>query len=63
MATMYMRVTTDEYELPIYTAMSVQELAQKCKVKPQSIKEYLSRYYNGKVKNCPYRKVDVGNYD
>lgn len=34
---LYMKVTTDEFELPIYYADSVRELAKMCGVKSESI--------------------------
>ena len=49
-------VTTDKYELPIYVADTIEELAAWQGVKVKSIVQAVSRYEHGKY-NGPYRRV------
>lgn len=49
-------VTTDKYELPIYVADTIEELAAWQGVKVKSIVQAVSRYEHG-AKNGPYRRV------
>jgi hypothetical protein len=56
---LYMKVTEDEYELPLIVTPYVSELAEKCGVTRNSIESEISRYYQGKIKSCRYRRVDV----
>lgn len=55
----YVKVTSDEYELPIFVADSVKELAQMCGTSVNSILSYMSHYKNktSTVTACPYRKI------
>ena len=52
----WMVVSNDEYELPLFVAESLQELADYCGVKQKSIIESLSRYENGR-KWSRFRRV------
>lgn len=48
-----MKVTKDQYELPIAVADSVKELAYLTKVKEESIRTYLSKKKDG------WKKVEI----
>lgn len=56
---MYMRVSTDEYELPEVIADSWKELALKCGVSTDTIKTHRFKYRNGIVKHEKYIKVEL----
>ena len=55
----YMKVTDDEYELPLAIADSIPKLAKMVGVKEQSIYDYMrnAKRYGRKT---PYVKVDIG---
>ncbi len=53
-----MQVSTDEYHLPEVVADSVDELAHKCGVKPDSIYSSMSRARTGKTPE-KYCYVDI----
>ena len=54
----YMSISRDKYELPVCAADSIEELAEQCGVKVQSIRSYLSHTKkNGK--RCKYVIVEV----
>ena len=57
----YMKVTTDKYELPVAIADSVKELAEKVGVKACSIYSNMSHYKNGAINKSPYVKVVIDN--
>lgn len=54
----YMKVTMDEYELPIYITETVSELAEKCGVTEVCIRSAISHEKAGRKKSC-YKKVEV----
>lgn len=57
--TLYMKITTDKYQLPLIVAGDVGELASGCNVNKQYIWTYLNHVKNGKVKNPRFIKVEV----
>lgn len=60
MKTLYLKVTNDEYELPVAVADSLEELADMCGVKKESIIQMLSRVKHQKyLKWSCYRKVEI----
>ena len=54
-----MKVTTDEYELPVAVAGSVYELANLLHVSESYIKSAWCNYKKGKRQTCPFRRVEV----
>lgn len=55
---LWIAVSRDKYELPIAVADSIEELAELCGVKPNSIRSYLSHTKkNGK--RCKYVAIEV----
>lgn len=56
--TVYMRVTSDRFELPVAVADSVGELARLLGISSRSISCMLARYYAGE-KAYPYRRVTI----
>ena len=61
--TVYMKVTDDEYELPVAVANSVEELARILNVKPDTISGCISRYNRGLANHSAYRKVEIDDDD
>lgn len=57
----YMKVTSDKYELPLAIADSIVDLAEMCGIKPNSIYSKMSHFKNGTgtEKTCPYKKVVI----
>lgn len=56
---LYMLVTSDKYELPIYIADTCQELAEYCGVKPDTIYALICLQKQGKRKFSQYQCVEV----
>jgi len=56
---LWMRVTTDEYELPEAVADSADKLAKMCGVKAMTIYSSLSHYEHGRIAKTPYRRIRV----
>lgn len=63
--TIWMKVTKDEFELPIVVADTAGELAEKCGVKRKTILSWISHYRGkkGEWKWCPYIRIDVEDDD
>ena len=59
MKVIWMKVTTDEYELPVAVAGSVYELANLLHVSESYIKSAWCNYKKGKRQTCPFRRVEV----
>lgn len=59
---LWMKVTNDEYELPLAVAESAAELARMVGVKPESIYTIMSRSRKGK-QHSPYMVVTVDDND
>lgn len=55
----YLKVTDDEYELPLACADSLGELAIILKISKQSIKTCMYLFRCGKTQKCSYVKVEV----
>ncbi len=55
----WMKVTQDEYELPIIVADSALALAQKCGTSVNNIHSSWSKYHTGRHSSSPYRKVRI----
>ena len=55
--TIYMKITTDEYELPLAIADSIGELAKMLGVTKNHISSAISHYKRGTTKSCCYVKV------
>lgn len=56
MKVLYMKITSDEYELPVAVAETMTDLAQMLCVTVSSVSLSLKKYYTGE-RNTPYRKV------
>lgn len=56
--TLYLKVTSDRYELPLAVADSVKELSAMVGVKRNSIKTMIWKDENGIKKGC-YKKVII----
>ena len=54
----YMKVSMDEFELPVCVADTAIELAQMCGVNAASIYSSISHAKRGLIRS-PYRKVDI----
>ena len=54
---LYIKVTHDEYELPIAVARSTDELAKITGDNPNSIKSQISKFEHGKLAFSPFRRV------
>lgn len=59
---LYMKVTTDEFELPIYYADSIRELAKMCGVKSEHILDSIRNKPN-KYKKREYILVKYNDDD
>ena len=55
----YMKVTNDEYELPVAIADSFVELARMLGIKPQSIYDSMS-HVKSRGSWTPYIRVEIG---
>ena len=55
----WLKVTDDEYELPIYVADTAKEMAEICGTTENSIRSRLSHWKEGRTPKCPYRKVVI----
>lgn len=60
---LYLKVTTDEYELPLAVAGSVRELAKMCDVRIDTIYSSMSHFKHGQIVTSPYRKVEIDSMD
>lgn len=56
--TIWMKVTKDEYELPLCVADSAKELAEKVGTTKASVETLASKYKNGRIKKSSYVKVE-----
>ena len=59
----YIKVTADKYELPIFVADSVKELSQMCGSSVNTILSTMShfKYQTSTLRTCPYHKVYIGD--
>ena len=57
--TLYMKVTKDEYELPIAVAETQAELAHMLGVKPMLVYNGIRSIRTGQVKHSSYKIVEV----
>lgn len=53
----YMKVTNDKYELPIYVCDSIDELSEKTNVKKASLRTAIYKAKVSKTKKCIYQQV------
>ena len=60
--TLYIKVTSDEYELPLAVGDTVRELAKMLGVKSDSIYSQMSHSKHN-VYFCSYKKVEVEDED
>ena len=60
MQAIYMKVTKDEYELPVAVADSLAELARMLGIKPQSIYDSMS-HVKSRGSWSPYIRVEIGD--
>lgn len=56
----YMKITRDEYELPLAIANSAAELARILGVEPKTVINCMSRARTGRRHSTQYIRVDVG---
>lgn len=54
---LYLKVTQDKYELPLFVSEGAKELAEHEGVKVNTIYSSISHYERGDTKNAPYRRV------
>lgn len=52
----YMIVTNDKYELPLFVG-SIYEVAEKAGTTANAVYSCISHYERGRLKSCKYRKV------
>lgn len=50
----WMKITSDEYELPVAVADTAKELARLCNVTVGAIYSQMSRVRHGTLASCPY---------
>lgn len=55
----WMKVTDDEYELPVIVADTSKELAKKCGVSAMTIRALASRVRSGERKSSTYICVEI----
>ena len=60
---LWMKVTNDEYELPLAVADTMAELARMTGVKPESLYSIISRDRHGKKHSYSYREVEINDED
>lgn len=60
---LYMKVTNDEYELPLAVAESISELAKMTGATKASLFSIFSRQRRGKKYSYSYREVDIDDED
>lgn len=56
---LYLKVTTDKYELPLVVADSQSELARMLGIQPNAIHKQMHFARTGKWKWCQYREVEI----
>lgn len=56
---LWLKVTNDKYELPIYVCDTAKELAELCGVKTNSLYSNIGKYKAGKLASCRYRVVEI----
>lgn len=54
---LWMAVTADEYELPLYVADTARELAEQYGVTPITVITYARRFHDGRQNGYRYVKV------
>ena len=54
----WLKVTMDEYELPLAVGYSAEDLAEQVGTTQQCVISSYSKYKRGKIKKSPYRKVE-----
>lgn len=59
--TLFLKVTDDEFELPIAVAESITELAKVLKMKKSSLVTVFSKVRHGSKKYKQYKIVEVSN--
>lgn len=57
--TLWMKVTKDDYELPLIVCSTLTELANRCGVSKGDISQAISKYTAGKIRHTAYRRVEV----
>ena len=60
---LWMKVTNDEYELPLAVADTMAELARMTGIKPESLYSIISRDRHGKKHTYSYREVVIDDED
>ena len=59
MKTLYMAVTADEYELPLYVSDTIKELSDWCGYKSNYISTAIHYHYSGKKSGIRSLKIEV----
>ena len=59
----YMKVTRDRLELPIYVADTISELARMTDSNEGVIRSSLSHMKSGRNKNSVYREIEIGELE
>lgn len=59
----WLMVTKDKYEFPVAIGNSAEDLARKTGTTRSNIVSSYNRFKNGKLKTCPYRKVEEEDYE
>jgi hypothetical protein len=55
----WMKVTSDDLELPVAVADSAEELAEMLGISRATIYASISRWKSGERSECPYRVVEI----
>ena len=58
---LYMKVTRDEYELPLAVADSVEELSRMTGSTEGSIWSTLSHQKTGRIKSGSFKRIEIGD--
>ena len=56
---LYLKVTQDKYEFPLFVSEGAKELAEHEGVKVNTIYSSISHYERGDTKSAPYRRVEI----
>lgn len=59
----YVMVTNDRYELPVYVADSPAEMAEATGCNPKTVYQMVSRYNAGTIKKSRFISVEIEDYE
>lgn len=55
----WMKITSDRFELPVAVADTAVELAKLCGVTANGIYSQMSRVRSGELESCPYLRITI----